>query len=274
MTEHKYQLEKYDGQKSRYVCPECKMRGQFTRYKDQETNEYLHQTVGKCNREDKCAYHYTPAQYFKDNGESYNPIIKVTPRPIKPIEFISDEVMTNSLNTDNNFIKFLTSLFDIKDVTKAIELYNLGDTEEGKVIFWQVDREKRVRTGKAMQYDPITGKRTKEVNWMHEKGFNFKQCLYGLHLIDKNKPIAVVESEKTAVIASIVIPNYTWMSTGGKQNTKLIDELKAMAYEFQEGNLVVSLKVKDKEVAVHELRVKSQEGQIILLKRPHRSVIF
>lgn len=57
---------------------------------------------------------------------------------------------------------------------------------------------------------------------------------------------------------------------------KLIDELKAMGYEFQEGNLVKSLKVNDKaeEVDVHELRVKSQEGQIILLKRDMTPMLF
>lgn len=55
---------------------------------------------------------------------------------------------------------------------------------------------------------------------------------------------------------------------------KLIDELKSMGYEFQEGNLVKVLKVSDKDVEVHELRVKSQEGQIILLKRDMTPMLF
>lgn len=55
---------------------------------------------------------------------------------------------------------------------------------------------------------------------------------------------------------------------------KLINELSAMGYEFQEGNLVVSLHAAGKEVDIHELRVKSQEGQIILLKRDMTPMLF
>ena len=28
---------------------------------------YINDIVGKCNRLDKCGYHYTPRQYYKDN---------------------------------------------------------------------------------------------------------------------------------------------------------------------------------------------------------------
>ena len=40
----------------------------FTRYIDTENNnQYINDNVGKCNRLDKCGYHYTPKQYFADN---------------------------------------------------------------------------------------------------------------------------------------------------------------------------------------------------------------
>ena len=44
------------------------------------------------------------------------------------------------------------------------------------------------------------------------------QCLFGEHLLhDKvNANVALVESEKTAVICSILLPEYTWLATGGK----------------------------------------------------------
>ena len=51
--------------------------------------------------------------------------------------------------------------------------------------------------------------------------FNLKQCLFGLHLLNDNvKQVAIVESEKTALIMSIEFPNYTWMSTGSLQGFK------------------------------------------------------
>ncbi|WP_394341409.1 DUF6371 domain-containing protein [Salinimicrobium sediminis] len=48
------------------------------------------------------------------------------------------------------------------------------------------------------------------------------ECLFGLHLLnsDKQKAIALVESEKTAVIASIAFPQFIWMATGGLMNLK------------------------------------------------------
>ena len=39
----------------------------FTRYIDTYNNIYINDIVGKCNRIDKCGYHYTPHQYFTDN---------------------------------------------------------------------------------------------------------------------------------------------------------------------------------------------------------------
>ena len=33
----------------------------------ENNNNYLSERVGKCNRLDKCGYHYTPREYFADN---------------------------------------------------------------------------------------------------------------------------------------------------------------------------------------------------------------
>ena len=68
MTQYRYQLEKYRGRSTRHVCPQCGRKNVFTRYVDTENNNiYINDNVGKCNRLDKCGYHYTPKQYFTDN---------------------------------------------------------------------------------------------------------------------------------------------------------------------------------------------------------------
>ena len=65
---YRYQLERYRGRSSRYTCPQCGRKYTFTRYIDTENNnQYISDNVGKCNRLDKCGYHYTPKQYFTDN---------------------------------------------------------------------------------------------------------------------------------------------------------------------------------------------------------------
>ena len=57
----------YRGRGSRYICPQCGRKYTFTRYVNTYNNEYVNERVGKCNRLDKCGYHYTPKQYFEDN---------------------------------------------------------------------------------------------------------------------------------------------------------------------------------------------------------------
>ena len=65
---YRYQLEKYRGRSTRHICPQCGRKSVFTRYIDTENNNiYISDNVGKCNRLDKCGYHYTPHQYFTDN---------------------------------------------------------------------------------------------------------------------------------------------------------------------------------------------------------------
>lgn len=62
-TEFKYKL----ASKGKTICPKCHKK-RFVLYTDTETIEPLHSTVGRCDRADSCAHHYTPKQYFADKG--------------------------------------------------------------------------------------------------------------------------------------------------------------------------------------------------------------
>jgi hypothetical protein len=62
-------LEPYNGQRTRHICPGCGAAHEFSRYVDTENgNAYVDDRVGKCNRTNNCNYHYTPKQYFAENG--------------------------------------------------------------------------------------------------------------------------------------------------------------------------------------------------------------
>ncbi|WP_394801652.1 PG0870-related protein [Tenacibaculum piscium] len=78
MKNYRYILEKYNGMKMLYSCPNCNKSKVFTKYIDTKTNEYLSNTVGRCSREIKCGYHYKPKQYFNDNNISYKKAANVT----------------------------------------------------------------------------------------------------------------------------------------------------------------------------------------------------
>lgn len=53
--------------KSRYICPNCGRR-EFVRYVDNSSGEYVSDTVGKCNRIEKCGYHLPPRIFFENEN--------------------------------------------------------------------------------------------------------------------------------------------------------------------------------------------------------------
>ena len=238
-TAHRYILEPYEGMNTRYRCPSCQHRDKtFSLYIDTETGEHIHTSVGRCNRESNCGNHYTPKQYFQDNPamsgntpqpKAYKPR-PVTPQP-KPVSFIPVEVFKASLkgHETNHFVKFLIDLFGVEVASQLISHYFIATSKHwnGGTVFWQIDTQGKVRTGKIMLYSSTTGKRVKEpfnhINWVHsllkQPEFELRQCLFGSHLlIDKTKPVAIVESEKTAVIASVYLPQFIWVAVGSLTN--------------------------------------------------------
>lgn len=136
-----------------------------------------------------------------------------------------DELINNvDSNLESGFIQFLTNTFSERDAIDVVEKYYLG-VYDMDVIFWQIDINKNLRAGKVIAYDS-EGKRRKDVKppvrWWHKivkSDCQLNQCLFGEHLIgESNKPIAVVESEKTACILSICNPAFTWVACGSKTN--------------------------------------------------------
>ena len=63
-----YSLQTYKGVATRHACPNCGDKRSFAYYVDEE-NTPLHPSVGRCNHESSCGYHYTPKQYFQDHSE-------------------------------------------------------------------------------------------------------------------------------------------------------------------------------------------------------------
>ena len=67
--DYKYHLRKYAGKSSRLTCPNCNRPWCFTPYVD-DANNILDPTVGRCDHESSCAYHKTPADYFREHPEA------------------------------------------------------------------------------------------------------------------------------------------------------------------------------------------------------------
>ena len=133
----------------------------------------------------------------------------------------------------DNLTEFLKEHFSDDEILKAKQNYFISGTNlfwDKATTFWQIDDKEKIHACKIMQYDRRTGKRIKKpynrINWLHkaikQPDFNLCQCLFGLHRIneDYQKTIAIVESEKTAIIMSLFIPDFIWLATGSKQNLK------------------------------------------------------
>lgn len=265
MNYHKYQLELYHGIKSRYTCPQCGKRGEFTRYIDTQTGNYLSDIVGKCNRVDHCGYHYTPKQYFKDNPEiKCNTLLQSnftktqysigvqpvtycnTQKSVTPVtvllqpSFIDTSIFQSSLTgyDRNIFTLFLTGLFGTETTNEVIKRYRIGTSKhwQGATIFYQIDIDQNIRAGKIMLYDQ-SGHRVKEpfnyVTWVHKvlkiDNYSLQQALFGEHLLKGNTlPIAIVESEKTAIISSVYLPQFLWLACGQLQGLS-VDKCKVLS---------------------------------------------
>ncbi|KAA6333480.1 hypothetical protein EZS27_018106 [termite gut metagenome] len=275
MKEYRFALQAYKGVGTRYTCPQCGRHRTFVRYTDRENNTHFPEYVGRCNREDTCGYHYTPKQYFSEHPEtkkSAGTWIKPALVIAKPISFIDATLVIKSLNKfeDNYLFVFLCHLFDRQTVWDLMQRYRVGTANhwKGATVFWQTGMQGRARTGKIMLYNPDTGRRVKfphnHITWVHSllkyEDFNLKQCFFGMHLLgDKSKPVAIVESEKTAMIASIYVPEYIWIATSGKNGclmseSYILRDRKVVL--FPDINAFEDWKMKAKQLKAKDIQVE------------------
>jgi hypothetical protein len=167
-----------------------------------------------------------PLHHYPDPGALF-----LAPQPSQPKtpDYIPRKYLKRSLSYNSNFVRFLRKYFSDLQIAEAANNYLLGATTNKEVIFWQVDIHGKVRTGKIMKYNPQSGRRVKNgyggINWVHHKlkksnpsfsDFNLSQCYFGEHLLRlyPKKPEAIVEAEKTAVIASMIYHDYNWLAAG------------------------------------------------------------
>ena len=218
------------------------------------TSQILEQKESKCFitewylKNSNINYLNNESKYFNsDNTEIINEAKAIKkPQPVKQSFHslqLQDKIIQEyeSQQFNDNLTTYLLSQFTVDEVQKATQNYYLTGANyfwNNATLFWQIDHKEQIHACKIMLYSSCTGKRIKEpynhVNWLHkaikEPNFNLKQCLFGLHLINKDyqKEIAIVESEKTAIIMSIFLPEFIWIATGSKSNFKfdLLQPLK------------------------------------------------
>lgn len=232
MTNYRFSLERAN---VKHICPGCTQKT-FKRFIDKVTGQYIDDKVGLCDRIKECTYKLGPAEFFKSNpskrppaGSSRNFPQRLVDTPKPEPSAIDSDLFRSCLKgyNKNPFVIGLVNLFSLEAANRVIKDYRLGTAKmfEWSVIFFQITIDGVIRTGKIMSYNPHTLKRDKnKINWVHKQigheGYVLQQCFFGEHLlrIYPNKPVAIVESEKTACIASLEFPQFVWLATGGVGN--------------------------------------------------------
>ena len=156
---------------------------------------------------------------------------------------IDDEMVAASMRgyDRNNLFAFVAAIIGSDEARRLMEMYRVGTSKhwQGATVFWQISADGNVRGGKIMLYDRLTGHRVQEpfphINWVHSvlklPDFKLTQCFFGEHLLpeDKSRPVALVESEKTAIIASYYLPQFLWIASGGKNGCFNVNSLSVLA---------------------------------------------
>lgn len=196
------------------------------------------------------------------------------PEPLPTLELpkhiMAGTVIDTALAEDNLIRWIRTGInwdaIQRKRVEEMIFLYCVGHSKKGHTIFWQLDEQGRLRTGKMMKYR-TDGHRDKQAPWnfdfihatlsrhwdterqemTEEPPYPYphlfdpskqemRQCFFGMHLLNRWKQkgieqdVKIVESEKTALLMAIAYGNHAkqvWMACGGLENLSR-DKLKPL----------------------------------------------
>lgn len=193
-------------------CGKSNRDGKFAPYRGYDTSGYCH-SCGKTFLPDRPP---RTVQY-----QERRPIIRQSP----PISIVPDHLFDSSIGgyDGNDLITYLRHRFGDQAARAIIKRYKVGTSDKwpGATLLWHIDVKGRIRAGKIMRFNPDTGKRIRDGNsitWIRVDGHQFKPCLFGEHLLtDPGRTVAIVESEKTAMMTSEIMPEYIWLASGGSE---------------------------------------------------------
>ncbi len=234
---HDFQLEINRGVANYYNCPNCK-QNTFRRFVFTGTRVQVASDVGECTRKKTCGYVWSPHSHAYEKGIELNPKgVYYTPSCI-PHSFA---IKTCMRYEENNFAQYLKKEFGEIAASKMTNLYRLGTTKKlkGGTVFWQIDKNNKVRSGKIVCLNSEDGNKQRFVDyhwkWVHDDNdllkkigcdsfsYNYVPCFFGEHLLssESEKPINIVWKETTAIIASHLYPDYVWLSTNENPNLNM-----------------------------------------------------
>ncbi len=214
-------------------CNRPNRDGKFVNY------EGFHLVYGYCH---SCGKATTPPVLYKDEkGEEYQwneitnswnlldlvspPIITASKNNCQgknhpEQKFIPESIAWKyfQVEPENNLLKYLRKNFPHELIDSVKETYAIGTTKDGGTIFWLTNQNSQVQKAKISYYN-IEGKRTNKFKVPYKNGDGYFACLFGAHLLSESYKgcitVVLVESEKTAIVGEILLPQYVWLAYGG-----------------------------------------------------------
>lgn len=222
------------------VCPNCGCKRFVPYVLSADGKTMAGKEYGRCDREQKCGYHKYP-------GREVGVKVAATTQGVhkaSPYVFNADcATAKHSILLDYAVQLIGCAAYQVWDA------YKIGATADGKTVFWYIDKNGIVRSGKEIMYTQ-NGHRNKvvfpPVMWAHKDsafygkytGEELLQPFFGEHLLKArpNDKVAIVESEKTAALMSAFYPKNVWLACGGSQGIK--NEQKCKALKGREVTLI------------------------------------
>lgn len=163
-----------------------------------------------------------------------------TPPPPLPLMELPRSLVCDTMKRQSPFVGWLNALpwdsMQRERLGRVLWEYCVGGWEDGRVVFWQIDKAGVPRAAKLMEYLP-DGHRNKlrHPGWIYNQpqlrdefdpeGHTVKKTLFGEHLLRRypSADVHIVESEKTALFCAVYFGNPErdlWLATAGKGNLR------------------------------------------------------
>jgi len=221
------------------VCPSCG-RKSFVPYIYNDTGDIVDSTCGRCDHVQSCGYHLAPAEFFKNNPDA-KPIEKheaySKPQP-SIINFCTLDEWKVRQTADEaiqcDFAQGLLKFFKADKVAQAINRYHVQSIGfDRNTTFPCISVDGSVTDvmclgyGSDLHRNPNVcyhyygdKKQKAQLDALYPNKYTYNPCYFGEHLLSDGteKNIGLVESQKSAIICSMVFPQMTWLATCGCGN--------------------------------------------------------
>lgn len=213
------------------ICPQCGQRRFVPYVLAADGKTIIGAEYGRCDREQKCGYF----RYPHNLKQATKMELKTKKTELPPMLQFSKEALFETMKwrEKTTLYRYVSGLFSPNIADAIFGLYMCGGLPDGRSVFWQIAASGEIRAAKIMAYKP-DGHRDKEaahaIGWAHASkelkpytsGERLVQCFFGEHLLATypTDPIVLVESEKTAMLMSALMPAYIWLASSGAQGVK------------------------------------------------------